>query len=74
MARNTSLIPKAPLGRILMKSGAKRVSAGALAEFSSRMEDLAMGLASKAVKFAQHAGRVTVHDADIKLASRESND
>jgi len=73
MARNTSVVPKAPLGRILMVAGAKRVSQGALDEFSKRMEEFATAVAAKAVKFAQHAGRVTVHDDDVRLAAKEES-
>jgi len=41
MARNTSIIPKAPCGRILQKAGAPRVSDEASAAFSEIIEEIA---------------------------------
>jgi len=67
--RNT-IIPKAPIARILMNSGAKRVSAAAAAVFTDKLEEMGMKIAEDAVKIAKHAGRKTVHDSDIKLAAR----
>ena len=67
--RNT-IIPKAPIARILMNSGAKRVSAAAASAFTDKLETIGMKIAEDAVKIAKHAGRKTVHDSDIKLAAR----
>lgn len=67
--RNT-VIPKAPLARILIKSGAKRVSAQAASVFTDKIEEIAREIAEDAVKIAKHAGRKTIHDSDIKLAAR----
>jgi histone H3/H4 len=69
MARNTSIIPKAPCGRILSKEGAPRVSEQAMAAFSEILEDRAEKIAAKAVAIARHSGRKTVLDGDIKIAA-----
>ena len=68
MGRNTTIIPKAPLGRILIKAGAKRVSQGAVDALSEVLEEVAMEIGTQAVRIATHSGRKTVHEGDIKLA------
>ena len=70
MARNKTVIPRAPCARILMNAGAKRVSAPAMEAFSDVLEDLARDMAAQAVKVSKHAGRKTVQEEDIKLASK----
>ena len=69
MARNTSVIPKAPCGRILTKEGAPRVSEKAMDAFSKVIEDIAENIATKAARIAQHSGRKTVLAGDIKIAA-----
>ena len=66
--RNTSVIPKAPVGRILFKAGAKRVSQPATDTFADVLTEIAEGIATKAVQIAKHSGRKTVQEGDIKLA------
>ncbi|MFH1641651.1 MAG: histone family protein [Nanoarchaeota archaeon] len=68
MARNTSIIPKAPCGRILQIAGAPRVSEEAMDVFSNIIEEFAEEIASRAVKIAKHSGRKTVLAGDIKVA------
>lgn len=68
MARNVSIIPKAPLARILTDAGAKRVSADAVDAFADVITDIAQEISAKSVKIAQHSGRKTVHEGDVKLA------
>lgn len=68
MARNISIIPKAPFARILMDAGAKRVSAEAIDTFADVITDIAEEISTKAAKIAQHSGRKTIQDGDIKLA------
>ena len=70
MAEKRSIIPKAPCIRMLMLAGAKRVSADAAQEFSKILEEKAIAIAEHAQKIAVHAGRKTIHDDDIRLASR----
>ena len=68
--KQTSIIPKAPVARILFNSGAKRVSQPAADVFAETLERIAEDIASKAIDFAKHSGRKTVHEEDIKLAAR----
>ena len=66
--KRSNIIPKAPLARILMKHGAKRVSAPATEVMAEILEKYAIELGERSVKISQHAGRKTVTDEDIKLA------
>ncbi|MFC1728268.1 histone [Nanoarchaeota archaeon] len=68
--RKVSIIPKAPVGRILMNAGAKRVSADAINAFADVIEGLARDVAEKAAQIAKHSGRKTVQEGDIKIAAR----
>ena len=68
--RRTTIIPKAPMARILMNSGAKRVSDEAAKEFVDVITDIAEKIGEQAVEIAKHTGRKTVQKEDIKLAAR----
>ena len=68
--RNTSIMPKAPVGRILFKAGAKRVSQPATDTFADVLTEIAEEIATKAVQIAKHSGRKTVQEGDIKLAAK----
>ena len=70
MGRKTSTIPKASVARILMKAGAKRVSAGGVDAFADVLTDIAVKISSKAAQIAKHTGRKTVHEGDVKLAAK----
>ncbi|MBI2654180.1 NFYB/HAP3 family transcription factor subunit [Candidatus Woesearchaeota archaeon] len=70
MGRKTSTIPKASVARILIKAGAKRVSEGGVAAFTEVLTDIAVKISSKASDIAKHAGRKTVHEGDVRLASK----
>lgn len=61
-------IPKAPVGRILLNSGAKRVSADAIDAFTELLQNISEDIGKQAVMIANHAGRKTVQESDIKLA------
>jgi DNA-binding protein len=65
-----NIIPKAPLARILMEQGAKRVSADAVDKFEQVLNDIADEIAQRSWDIAKHSGRKTIHDDDIKLAAR----
>jgi len=71
MARNVSTIPKAPVARILMKAGAKRVSQDAVDVFTEIITEETQKIARKAAEIAKHAGRKTVHEGDVKLAAKQ---
>ncbi len=68
--RKTQIIPKAPVARILMNAGAKRVSADAVEEFADIIQNMALEIGEKAIRIAKHSGRKTVHGEDIKIAIR----
>lgn len=70
MRRKISTIPKASVARILLKAGAKRVSADAVDAFTNVLTDIAVRISSKAAQMAKHAGRKTVHEGDIRLAEK----
>ena len=70
MVRKTSTIPKASVARILIKAGAKRVSAGGVDAFAEVLTEKALKISSKASDISKHAGRKTVHESDVKLAAK----
>ncbi len=70
MQRKVSLVPKAPVARILLNAGAKRVSADAVDAFADVIQEISEGIAEQAAKIAKHSGRKTVQDGDIKLAAK----
>ena len=70
MVKRETIIPKAPVGRIVMKVGAKRVSAGAIDTFAEVVNSIAEDIASQAIKIAKHSGRKTVQEGDIRLAAK----
>lgn len=69
-AKRTTTIPKAPVARILMSAGAKRVSAGAVDSFVEVLEDFGEQIARQAAEIAKHSGRKTIQEGDIKLAAK----
>ncbi len=70
MGRNITVIPKAPVARIILNAGAPRVSADATDIFTEILTEIAEDIASQAVKIAKHSGRKTIQAGDIKLAAR----
>ena len=70
MKRKTSTIPKASAARILVMSGAKRVSADGAGAFAEVLTNIALKISTKAAQIAKHAERKTVHDGDVKLAAK----
>ena len=70
MPRPGKTIPKAPLAKIMLNAGAKRVSADAAEAFADVLHNIALKIGEKAVLIAKHSGRKTVHEGDVKLAAR----
>jgi len=71
MGRKITVIPKAPFGRILMKAGAKRVSADAARTFTEIITEMAENISTQAARIAKHSGRKTVNEGDVKLAAKQ---
>jgi len=63
-------LPLAAVDRVIRKSGAKRVSEGAASALVEVLEEHAIAIANEAAKLAEHAGRRTVRDVDIRLAAK----
>ena len=68
--KETYILPRAPVARILVNVGAKRVSQSATEVFAESLEKIAEEIASRAVEISKHSGRKTVQDSDIKLAAK----
>ena len=66
-----AIVPKLPFERILKKSGARRVSQGALEEFAKVMEEKLTEIAKEAAMLAKHAGRKTIIEEDIRMARKK---
>ena len=64
-------IPKAVAKRIVRNAGGKdvRVSDGAAVQMVDYLEEMGAKLSNRAIEVAEHAGRKTVKDSDIKWAS-----
>ena len=63
-----SEIPKAPVARLMKRTGATRISNDAIDVMNEAIEDYSLKLAFKAKDYAQHAGRKTIKADDVKLA------
>jgi histone H3/H4 len=68
MPRKGNILPKAPLARIMKDNGAKRISDGALETLSNKLQDFAEDISKRSIRIANHSGRKTVHESDLKLA------
>lgn len=62
-------LPKAPIERIIRKAGAERVSDEAVEELRKAVGDLGKEIADEANSLAEHAGRNTVKEEDIKMVT-----
>ena len=68
MPRPGTIIPKAPIAKIMQNVGAKRVSDDAVSVLVDYLIDFSAELSQRAIKIANHAGRKTVKGEDIKIA------
>jgi len=64
-------IPLASMEKMLKKVGAHRVADKAKFALREVLEEDALKISSEAIKLANHAGRKTVKDSDIKLAAKQ---
>jgi len=67
---NKKGIPLAAMERLLKDAGAVRVSESAKQALKEALEEYALKLGEGASKYAIHAGRKTVKEEDIKLATK----
>ena len=68
--KRDNTIPYEPVGRLIEKAGAQRVAQHAKVALTDYLTEYALELGALAVKYAEHAGRKTVTDADITLARK----
>lgn len=69
--KRTTIIPKAPVARILINAGAKRVSADAVDEMVDILTTISEKLSEQALKIAKHSGRKTINEGDVRLAAKQ---
>ncbi|KXS40292.1 MAG: archaeal histone [Methanohalophilus sp. T328-1] len=63
-----TIIPVAPVGRVIREAGAERISESASEELARILEEYGMKISTEAIALARHAGRKTVKEVDIKMA------
>jgi histone H3/H4 len=63
-----TIIPVAPVGRVIREAGAERISESASEELARILEEYGMKISNQAIALARHAGRKTVKEDDIKMA------
>ncbi len=68
MPRPGSIIPKAPVAKVMQNAGAKRVSDDATEAMVQFLMDYSLTVSERAVRIARHSGRKTVKAGDIKVA------
>jgi len=71
MPRNTTILPRAAMEKLLKAAGVERVSEEAKEAMRESLESLGVEMGRKAWQFAVHAGRKTVKAQDIRLAERK---
>lgn len=64
------ILQLASVDHLIRHAGASRVSVTAKEELRKILEEFAIKLSRKAIKFASHAGRTTVRGEDISLAAK----
>lgn len=65
------ILPLAAMEKILKQAGAERVSDKAKVALKDVVEEIAEKIAVNSIRLASHAGRKTVKEGDIKLASKQ---
>ena len=61
-------LPIAPVGRIIERAGAQRISKDARKRLAEILEDKGLEIAQDAVRLSKHAGRKTVMKRDVESA------
>ncbi len=70
MKEKGHILQLAPMDHLMRKAGASRVSITAKKQLRDLLEDFAVELSRKAIKFASHAGRTTIKREDVSLAAK----
>ncbi|NLL10721.1 MAG: histone [Methanomicrobiales archaeon] len=65
-------LPIAAVVRIAKKNGAERVGSDAAAALVLKAEDYIAELTREANRLAQHAGRKTIKEEDVKMAAENA--
>jgi DNA-binding protein len=68
ISKSHRLMPLASMENLIKEAGAERVSEDAKVEMKRIIEEYAIAIAEKAIKFASHAKRKTIKPEDLKLA------
>jgi len=68
-----TIIPFAPIERVIRNAGAQRVSESAGMALTEILEEYGLEISREAIKLAEHAGRKTVKAEDINLAKEMLN-
>jgi histone H3/H4 len=63
-----TIIPFAPIERVIRNAGAQRVSESAGMALTAILEEYGLEISREAIKLAEHARRKTVKAEDITLA------
>jgi DNA-binding protein len=66
------VLPLAAMEKILKQAGAERVSDKAKVALKDLVEEMTEKIAVSAIRLASHAGRKTIKENDIKLASKQN--
>lgn len=61
-------LPISPVGRIIKRAGAQRISKDAKKRLAEILEDKGLEIASDALRLAKHSGRKTVMKRDVDRA------
>ncbi|MBN1503202.1 histone family protein [Candidatus Woesearchaeota archaeon] len=67
----STILPQAPVARLIQKAGATRVSDDAAMELVDILSEYGTEISKYAVKIAEHSGRKTVRAGDVKLAAEK---
>jgi histone H3/H4 len=65
-------LPIAAVVRIAKKNGAERVGSDAAAALVDKAEEYIASLTKEANRLAQHAGRKTIKEEDVKMAAENA--
>ncbi len=68
-----TIIPFAPIERVIRNAGAQRVSESAGMALTEILEEYGLEISKEAIRLAEHAGRKTVKAEDIILAKEMLN-